>query len=296
VSEYKVIIPLDGSRLAEHALAFLPALSYFGQLHVKLISVVDFSEALLQSISEEQQETERNLLSTYLREITGDLEKHLGAVASYEVLSGSASTRIIEEAQKDPPDLLVISTHGRSGVARWQRGAVADKVIRGVDCPVLVVGPKAMEKGQWIEAGAVPPFKQILVPLDGSPLAEQALKPAQEFASLYASRLHLLQVLPYVPLAVGFVATPREAAEHAFDSGRHYIASVVSAKRLGEDVAQQVAMGSPPSEIEEYIKAHDIDLVVMTSHGRGGIARATLGSVTDRVIGSGPPVLVVRAS
>jgi nucleotide-binding universal stress UspA family protein len=294
VSEYKVLIPLDGSRLAEHALAFLPALAHFGELNVTLVSVSDFADDLLEVVATEEQEREHNLLSTYLREIAADLEKHLGAKVHNETLRGPAAVRILEQAKTASPDVLVISTHGRSGIARWRRGAVADKVIRGANCPVLIVGPKAMERGQWLEAEAIPPFKQILVPLDGSNAAEAALPMATQYAERFGSRVHLFQVMPYVPLAAGFWETATTLRDEVIASGDAYLAGV--ATKFGErvQVSTAVSIGAPPIEIDAYIKANDIDLVVMTSHGRGGIARTALGSVTDGVIGSGPPVLVVR--
>ena len=296
MSQYKVLIPLDGSRLAEHALAFLPALAHLGELDVSLISVTDLPQDLLEIVASEEQEREHNLLATYLREIAGDLEKHLGAEVHSDTLRGAAATRILEHAKEISPDLLVISTHGRSGVARWRRGAVADKVIRGAECPVLVVGPKAMERGQWLEAEAVPPFKHILVPLDGSDTAEAALSTAMKFAEQFGSRVHLFQVMPYVPLAVGFWNTPVTLRDDILSSGTAYLSAVASRLDKPGQVVTSVSIGAPSIEIDAYIAANDIDLVVMTSHGRGGFARAALGSVADRVIGAGPPVLVARSA
>lgn len=296
MSDYKVLIPLDGSRLAEHALAFLPALSHFGHLDVTLVSVIDFADDLLDAVATEEQEREHNLLSTYLREVASDLEKHLGAKVHTETVRGTASQEILEQVEAVSPDLVVISTHGRSGIARWQRGAVADKVIRAARCQVLIVGPKAMEQGQWLEAEAVPPFKHILVPLDGSDTAEAALSTAMLFATQFNSQIHLFQVMPYVPLAVGFWDTPTKVAEEVLDSGREYLAGVVEKLAAPQQVVTEVSIGSPSMELDSYIEANEIDLVVMTSHGRGGVARAALGSVTDRMVGVGPPVLVVRST
>jgi nucleotide-binding universal stress UspA family protein len=294
MSEYKVLIPLDGSRLAEHSLAFLPALRQRGDLAVSLLSVVDFPEDLLGFVQTEEQEREQNMLSTYLREIADDLNSHLGVMVDYEVGRGPAARVILEHAQDKSPDLLVISTHGRSGVARWQRGAVADKVIREAACPVLVVGPRAMEKGQWLDPELVPPFKQILVPLDGSELAELALTKAIDYAELYDSRLHLLRVMPYLPISSGYWDQPATIAKDILEGGVVYLDGL-RARTRGRDVLTAARIGSPASEIDRYIKTNDIDLVVMTSHGRGGLSRAVLGSVSDRIIGSGPPVLLVRS-
>ena len=100
--------------------------------------------------------------------------------------------------------------------------------------------------------------------------------------------------MPYVPISAGFWDAPATITDDIMEGGEAYLESV--AKGLGEtgQVETAVSIGSPAQEIERYVKANDIDLVVMTSHGRSGLARATLGSVTDRVIGIGPPVLVVR--
>ena len=294
MSEYKVLIPLDGSRLAEHALAFLPPLSHFGELDVTLVSVIDFSDDLLKSLTTEDQERERNLLGSYLSEIASDLEKHLGAHVHTETLRGAAATRLLEQAESVSPDVMIISTHGRSGLARWQRGAVADKVIRGAKCPVLVVGPKAMERGQWLEAEAIPPFKKILVPLDGSQRSEEALPAAMQFAEQFDAQVHLLQVAPYVPLASSFWETPVVVTKEVEEASKQYLTEV--AEKLGKpaNLSIHVTLGAPSHEIDTFIQQNTIDLVVLTSHGRSGLARAALGSVTDRVIGAGPPVLVVR--
>src|SRR5690606_4721027 len=117
MAEYKVLVPLDGSRFAEHALAFLPALRYMGSLNVTLISVLDFPDGL-RGVASESLERERNLLSTYLREIAGDLEQHLAAKVRYEIVEGQAPQAILDLAEEVSPDLLVISTRGRSGLAR----------------------------------------------------------------------------------------------------------------------------------------------------------------------------------
>ena len=295
MSEYKVLIPLDGSPMAEHALAFLPALSRVGQLDVTLVSVTDIPEDVLEIAASEDAAREHNLLDTYMRETAATLEGRLGGgTVKAEILRGDAATRILEAATETAPDLLVISTHGRSGIARLRRGAVADKVIRGAPCSVLVVGPRAMQNGKWLDEEAEPPFQRILVPLDGSDTAKAALAAATELARVFNARIHLIQVMPYVPLASGFWSTPATLWERALEHGTRYFSSVAEELDVPGGVTTSVKVGSPSIEIDTYIHENDIDLVVMTTQGRGGLARAALGSVTDRVIGSGPPVLVVR--
>src|SRR5690606_3731612 len=108
----------------------------------------------------------------------------------------------------------------------------------------------AMEQGQWLEAGAVAPFNRILVPLDGSEMAEAGLEPATRFAKQYNSQIHLYQVLPYVPIASGFWSAPSDVVEEVFDSGREYLKSVAARLDDSLDVVTDVSMGAPAIEIE----------------------------------------------
>jgi nucleotide-binding universal stress UspA family protein len=172
MSQYKVLVPLDGSRLAEHSLVYLDALRSMGESQVQLLSVVDEAEDFESLKPEESRLREENLLSTYLREVSADIKQHLGIDVETRVVAGSPANAILDEAEKYAPDLLVISTHGRSGISRWRLGSVADKVIRGAACNTLVVGPKAAERGTWLDARIMDAFKSLLVPLDGSALAE----------------------------------------------------------------------------------------------------------------------------
>ena len=161
---YKVLVPLDGSRLAEHSLIYLDALRSLGESEVLLLSVVDQPEAFKYPSPAEAIEREANLLGTYLREVSSDIEQHLGITVETKVTTGAPADCVLEEARAYSPDLLVISTHGRSGPSRWRFGSVADKVIRGAECNILVVGPKAAEAAKWLEGRIMAPFKSLLVP------------------------------------------------------------------------------------------------------------------------------------
>src|SRR5690606_22607276 len=145
-------------------------------------------------------------------------------------------------------------THGRSGIARWRRGAVADKVIRNATSPVMVVGPKAMERGQWLEAEAVPPFKRVLVPLDGSEAAEAALEPAKHFAELFGATLYLFQVMPYIPMAAGFWNTPASLRDDVMASGTAYLEGVAAEQGIEDKSVTSVSIGAPAVELDTFIQ------------------------------------------
>lgn len=292
-----VLIPLDGSRLAERSLVFVQALSQFGSLSVTLLSVIDENEDIKMLSQPEVKERGRNVLQTYLREIASDLRKHLNLEVETEVLEGSPAELILSRCGVSRPDLLVVSTHGRSGIARWRVGSVADKLIRGAGCQTLVVGPHASDEEGWLEVGARPPFKRILVPLDGSELGETALEAAQTFATQFESEVHLVRVINLQSYGNGMVLessfTPR-LTDTLIEGAQEYLDKLAPGIKAPAGVRANVVLGSAANALEEYVEKNGIDLVVMCTHGRGGIARAALGSVTDRLLGGPAPVLVVR--
>lgn len=296
MSEFRVLIPLDGSRYAEHALAYLPVLARLGEVHLQLLSVVDTPGKRTGEALSEAEARDLNVLQTYLHEVAADVDRHLKISTTVDALGGNPADVIVEKAREHQADVLIISTHGRSGLTRWRRGSVADKVIRTAPVPVLAVGPRAMEQGQWLEAGVTPPFQRLLVPLDGSDLAELAVPQAARYAAAFGSQINLLQVVP-IPITGDAFAVPAHTApilDDLVSSGREYLAQVRDRYGLPQETVTDAEVGTPSVSLEDYVQEQSIDLVVMTSRGRGGFGRAILGSVTDRLIGAGPPVLIVK--
>jgi nucleotide-binding universal stress UspA family protein len=138
-------------------------------------------------------------------------------------------------------------------------------------------------------------FKSLLVPLDGSSLAETALPVATMFADSYGSAIHLVQVvgIPTAADAMGEMTYMPNLLETLKDAARDYLKNT-AAKLNRDHVEATVLVGGAAGQLEDYIEANAIDLVVMTSHGRGGFIRTALGSVTDRLLSGAAPVLVVR--
>jgi nucleotide-binding universal stress UspA family protein len=298
MSEYKILIPLDGSRLAEHSLIYIEALKGLGETKVRLLSVVDEAEDFRALSPDEAGARESNLLATYQREVSADIESHLGLKVETKVMQGAPTECVLKEAREFAPDLLIISTHGRSGPSRWRFGSVADKVIRGAVCDTLVVGPKSVQKEKWLEGALQAPFRSILVPLDGSELAEEALPKALAFAKAFGSTLHLVRAVPYPIMADGYAgegAYMPQILESLEAGAQEHLKEVSEKLGAGVKITTRVMIGAPATQLEDYAAGHGIDLVVMTSHGRGGLVRMALGSVTDRLLAAGAaPVLVVR--
>jgi nucleotide-binding universal stress UspA family protein len=292
----KVLIPLDGSQLAEHALAYVSALRPLGLSEVEVVSVID-PVTVPARRGHEDEERERNLLAAYQERLADRLRMHTTLDVKTRILSGLAPEAVLQEAEAYQPNYLIISTHGSSGLSRWRFGSVADKVIRGADCPTLVVGPVAAERDSWLEARLMPVFRSILVPLDGSELAEQALHQAQRFVEAFGAQLHLVTALVLGSMAANDAwsgASAKLTDELMTDSGEYLERIRARTPGLG-DTTVAVRVGSPAETLSDYIADSAIDLVIMTSHGRGGLLRAALGSTTDRLLGGTAPVLIVRA-
>ena len=271
-----VLVPLDGSRLSEAALEYLSALRGMGDFRVTLISV---------SSSEEV-----NPMESYLAGVAEVTQKKSGVHVDCVGRRGTPHAQILAEAANPWVVMLLMSSHGESGVEPWRLGSVADKVIRGASCPTFVVSPAAASRK------APEAFQRILVPLDGSALAEEALPVAMGFVRKLHSKLCL--VAAYVPQAVPPVPWPGSTYADFLESSalaaEEYLASLELEPDLAKEAERIAIHGHPAEALLNQIAERSIDLVIMTSHGRHGFVRWALGSVTDRLIRGPVPVLVIQ--
>jgi nucleotide-binding universal stress UspA family protein len=184
-------------------------------------------------------------------------------------------------------DLIVMGTHARRGIARVWLGSVADRLIRETGLPVLLVRPPSL--ATELTDGSC--YKRIIVPLDGSSLAEGSLPAALALAKLEHAELTLLRVVPVARnLGAGELhatigparASDVEEAELYLSGVRVRLASHHVRIRSAVVVADDV-----PNAIIGFAQANDGDIIAIATHGRGGIARAVLGSVADRVMSEG---------
>ena len=307
----KVIVPLDGSELSQQALPYARLVA--GSLSVPIELVQAFhilppavlgarsQRAIDLMVSEAQQRAERNLAP-----IREQLESD-GHTVSTSTLRGTPADVIVAQASTDPTALVVMSTHGRGGIARWAMGSVTDKVLHTIPNPMLIVratvtGPAAPERS----------IRTVLAPVDGSPLAELSLSHAASIASALSAGITLLRVTPpgdyYRHQLISTTAEmgaivdfdPVTADELVADDAEQvaaYLADVEN--RLAIDHAHGVAsVHQLHNNVAQAIidqSAEQPSLVVMTTHGRSGVGRVVLGSVTDRVVRhSNVPVLVIR--
>jgi nucleotide-binding universal stress UspA family protein len=205
---------------------------------------------------------------------------------------GAAADVIYEQAAATRASLIVMSTHGHGGLGRWLYGSVADEVLRRVPVPVLLVSAVCTQ----IWAEHQPP--RVVVPLDGSDLAEEALGPARDLAVTLGSELLLLAVVepiavyPYEHLeAIGDVAEVQEA------QAGQYLDKLVAELRIsgGPAVSTRIVHGDAAAQICSVAREVGAGAIAMATHGRSGMARLLLGSVATRTLHqSSVPVLIYR--
>lgn len=300
----KIVVPLDGSELAEAVLPHVAEVIRDRGGQVCLLSVapamkrttpVDVAPSPA-GVQEEGQRVERELVA-YLRTVARRLEP-VAADVQVGVRFGRPADGILAFAEEVGADLIAMSTHGRSGISRWVFGSVADRVLRAAACPVLLV-----RAGQVQSRTA---YRRILVPLDGSELAEEALPYVKALVRPNHTRIFLVAVLvnglgdrtvtllTSYPPGLQLATTAFQQADVEMTS---YLRSVaVALRERGAAVHIAVQRGSPAEEILAYAADVEADLTVMTTHGFSGVSRWVYGNVADKVLqGAQSPVLLVRS-
>jgi nucleotide-binding universal stress UspA family protein len=296
MAEKVLLVTLDGSTFAEAPLAYAEAIAKATRCKLRLLTVVETS---IEGVPVQPDALSTRLATTgfenanrYLKQLSGEVQNR-GLDVETEIAFGTPATAILERAPREDSGLILMATHGRGGISRWRLGSVADKVMRLAPCPTLLVRPP--EAGKAI--GGVH-FQHLLVPLDGSRLAERALEPATDLALATGAKLTLVRVVPFLS------ATMNWGGEYVPELGEIEAEMEADAKRDLEvvharlpaavDADTVVVRGTPALVLESYITEHPIDLTVMTTHGRAGFSRFVLGSTAERLVQAGVPMLLVH--
>jgi nucleotide-binding universal stress UspA family protein len=298
-----MLVALDGSKLAENVLPYARVVAGALGLRLDLLTVVDSMDFArtthaghirdLDPIIDAALQGSKQYLETVARSFTGIAVDHCF------VEQGNPEEIIIEKAAGDKGTLIGMATRGRSGIHRWLMGSVAEKVLRGATNPLLLVRGDAERNTSGKAA-----LKSVVVPLDGSNLAETVLPHAIELAKKLGLEIVLTRAYqppltsytaaadaPYIPNADAVRTAVREEAEA-------YLEAKVSELKLNgiEKVSSILMLGSGADEIIDLGRKTPDNLIAMCTHGRSGVNRWILGSVTEKVVRhSGDPVLVVRA-
>jgi nucleotide-binding universal stress UspA family protein len=277
-----VLVPTDGSTCAEVAVDYATDLATRYGATVHVLCVAD-SRTLENAPQHEEIRDERATLV----DRTCDDVAAAGVRTERAVRTDVPHRAILQYASEREVDLVVMGTHGRTGVERYLLGSVTEKVVRRSDVPVLTV--------KEAEDGPRYPYDDVLVPTDGSDGATAAIDPAVDVASTYDARLHALSVVD--TMAMGVDVRSGILLDELEESARSALATVEGRASEASVSAVETAVerGSAYREIRSYVEANDVDLVVMGTHGRSGIERYLLGSVAEKTLRtSSAPVMTVR--
>lgn len=282
----RILVPLDGSELAEGALPYAEAIARRSGSEVLLFTVCTPYDCL------------ERPLKAYLDK-KRDQFTSSGVRASSLIATGDVATEILDSAENNAVSLIIVSTHGHSGVSRWALGNVANKVLRSSRIPTLLI-----RAGEGQTAPAAESLQDILVPLDGSSFAEAIMPYAGTLAQRMDGNVVLLRIVEPVKLprldSYGHWLDLEKyekdlQAEAESEAGRYLNEKESALRQTGVRVTSISLLGDPAQTILEYAEARPAGLTALSTHGFSGITRWAYGSVASRIIeGSSRPVLVVR--
>ncbi len=292
----RILVPLDGSALAEQALG--PALAIASQpggeitlLRAPVIPYVldqgiEGVDPYIEAWAEQQYKNARQTAAEYLQTFK-QLHQREGVALYTQVGEGEPAMAILDYAAHH--DLVVMSTHGYSGLTQWVLGSVTEKVLAAATCPVLIVR-------------STQPIRRILVALDGSALAEAALAPVLELAARLDSEVTLFraveEVTPFerAQLNVGGTDLADRLQWGLVKEATRYLESLTPFySHPGLSLQRVVEIGWAAHHILDYAQHQAIDVIAMVTHGRTGLAKWVYGSVAEKVLrGTQCSMLIVR--
>jgi len=303
-----ILVPLDGSTFGEHALPVAMSMARRMKAPLNLMhvhSLLDATYAELQVFDNTLDQELRNKERDYLHAIQKQVQDRLSVPVTIRNVDGDVAIAIREQTESARAAWIVLTTHARGPMGRFWLGSVTDELIRSTNVSIIAVHPT--DKAPDLVKDAAP--KHLLIPLDGTPLAEQILEPALAFGKAMEADYTLLRVitpvypvtLPAEPAIFGGVATEmmdrveRMHAELKKEAGAYLEKVAARLRGEGLKVHTRITIEEQPGvAILENAKP-PIDMIAIETHGRGGLSRLLLGSVADKVIrGSTLPVLVHR--
>lgn len=293
----RILVPLNGSRHAEQILVQAGAILRRKESEVILLCAVSGAPQASKEVFHGTEPREREAVEKYLGGVQTRLRASGVNIRSLIELGPPADV-ILRIADNENATMIAMSTHGRSGLARWALGSVAERVVRASKVPVLLARSftSIAEGAVTQEVGKESTFKRILVPTDGSERSLAVLPFVKEFAESYGSEILMLSVAVPAMLSpldvVDFGELEQVAPPHTSDC------RAVASKFAEQGIQVRIlsTTGDPASEIIDRCVSESSDLIVMTTHGRSGVSRWMLGSVSEKVLrGASTLLLLVRS-
>jgi nucleotide-binding universal stress UspA family protein len=298
-----ILVPIDGSPLAEQALPYAAALAS-PNTTIRLLMVLRDPEPVRDLLGREALSRDevlqqwRDAATDSLRQLADRTRQYAGNVAfDVEVTVGDPAEQILTVAQARAVDIIVMTSHGRGAAGRVVYGSVADRVARNAPLPVMMIRPEdaAPERG----AAAI---RRLVVPLDGSAVAAQALPMAKQLARQLHTPVPLISVIDVYRDLSPAAAYGMAFSQQIYDEMETYAKQQTqqmltqAAEQLAADVSVSWAVLSGPTAPAIMDATRPGDIIVLTSHGRGGLKRWLIGSVAEKLVReSTVPLVLLRA-
>jgi nucleotide-binding universal stress UspA family protein len=296
-----ILVPLDGSAFAEHALPLALGIArrsgaplQFVQVHTPFV-YLENGLALGDRLDQQLRAEEQAYLDGVVKRLAGVSPVRVTAT----LYDGSVPDCLREHAATNSVDLIVMTTHGRGPLSRFWLGSVADELVRSAGVPLLLVRPREGAP----DLGREPTLRHVLIPLDGSPLAEEIFGQAVLLGRLLDADYRLLRVVKPVlfpghdPTVLEYPRPGQPATEQLRAEAVNYLEGVATRLRgqsLRVDVRVNLDTQPAVSILQESADLPQ-SMIALATHGRGALTRAVVGSVADKVIrGATTPVLVYR--
>jgi len=292
-----MLVPLDGSPLAECVLPHTVALARALGSRVTLLRVLEPTRVGDRSASMDPLDWHMRVADarTYLEGLKGRL-LGIDLPTEFALLEGQAAERVVDFARRQGVDLIVLSSHGQSGLSGWNISSVVQKIIMRAYVPTMIV--RAYQDSLLDLTGCR--YGRVLVPLDGSQRAECVLPLATALAQFHAADLLLVHVAcrPEMPRRVPAASQDVELAEQIVERNRteasRYLEELRSRLAFGVETQLLTAPGVAAA-LHDLVEQEKVDLVVLSAHGYSGGSRWPYGSVTTSFIAYGTgPLLIVQ--
>jgi len=299
-----ILVPLDGSTLSAHALPLACQLArrlnttlQLVHVHVPVVELVGAELGIngTQIVDTVRDTESRTAEQAYLDAMQQHVAVEQDLQVTTAILDGSIADAITTYGSCTNTSLIVMTTHGRGPISRFWLGSVADQLVRHSPIPILLLRLKGMPPKQTL-----PEFRRVLLPVDGTMPGEQLIKMALSLGQPQETHYILLHVIdplllvganPFIYPSIPDTVTTQQREQEA----KHYLDGIAhQLQQAGVHTSTHIVMGqSPASAILETAQRENVDLIAMATHGRCGLPRLMLGSVTDKVLrGADTPVLL----
>lgn len=295
-----ILVPLDGSQLAECVLPHAMALARSFDAQIKLLCILEKQQAstpaqLFDIVNWQIKKTKTSL---YLEKIKMRFQES-GLLAQAAVAEGLAAEEITKFAQNQMVKLIILSSHGRNGLTPWGISSTAQKIILSAPGSVFIVRANQPQDDNTLPE--TPLYQRILVPLDGSQRAENVLPVITQLARSQQAQIHLVQVIQMpelahqMPLTEEDIDLSNRLVARNQQEARHYLEQAQSRSYL-EGISVQTHLltsDNAAAELHQLVDLEQINLVALSAHGYSGNHQWPYGSIANNFMMYGKSHLMI---